>query len=201
MIAPQAASKQVRRPVVTLLSYAAGAVHEANQRALVASATRLGSFDRIEPRGVLSSRHPLRLAHPEVFQTSVGAGYWLWKPQIILEALEAAAADDIIVYIDVGARLRRPVSSLIALARERDGVLFANDYFNAAYTKRDAFVLTDTDMPDCHGARQLDAALMCLCAYSGRSAVPKGDLLQATLVQTGLWSGTKKYLKSEKLRQ
>lgn len=144
-----------------LLSYAAGsAVHAANQRALSASARRVGGFDRIEADGPLASDHPLRLAHPDIFDGGDGAGHWIWKPQIILEALEAAAPDDIVIYVDSGARLRRSLSPLIALARAHDAVLILNDHGNAPYVKRDAYVLTGTDVADCHGATQLDAALM-----------------------------------------
>jgi hypothetical protein len=144
-----------------LLSYAAGApVHFANQRALLASARRVGGFDRLDARGPLAEDHPLRAAHPEILALSRGAGSWLWKPQIVLEALDGAAPDDIVVYVDSGARVRRSLAPLVALARRHDAVLIVNDHANAPHTKRDAFVLTDTDAPDCHGAPQLDAALM-----------------------------------------
>jgi hypothetical protein len=140
---------------VTLLSYAAGdPIHSANQRALVASARQCGGFDTIRSLGPDASAPPARA------NRTPGAGYWHWKPRIILAALESAAPDDLVVYLDAGARLRRPFAPLFDLARRHDAVLFANDYFNAAYTKRDAFILTGTDTPACHGARQLDAALM-----------------------------------------
>lgn len=144
-----------------LVSYAAGPpVYAANQHALVASAHRVGGFDRIEARGPLPADHPLRRAHPDIFGAADGAGYWLWKPAIIAEALARAASGDIVVYADVGARFRRPLAPLLALAARRDGVLFANDHRNAPATKRDAYVLTGTDDPACHHSRQLDAALM-----------------------------------------
>ncbi|MEO8361009.1 MAG: glycosyltransferase [Vicinamibacteria bacterium] len=144
-----------------LLSYAAGPrVHALNQRALVESARRVGGFDRIVAHGPLPAGHPQRVGHDAVLSEAEGAGYWLWKPRIILDALEAAAPDDVVVYIDAGARLRRPLAPLIALAHRHDAVLMANDHANAPYVKRDAYVLTGTDGPEAQAARQLDASLM-----------------------------------------
>ncbi|MBK5254689.1 MAG: hypothetical protein JJE39_01510 [Vicinamibacteria bacterium] len=144
-----------------LLSYAAGAaVHASNQRTLLASARSIGGFDRIQAHGPLAADHPLRLAHRDIFEGHEGAGYWLWKPQVILQALESGSPGDIVVYVDSGARLRRSLAPLIALARAHDAVLFLNDHANAPYTKRDAYILTGTDVADCHGTKQLDAAFM-----------------------------------------
>ena len=160
-----------------LLSYAAGPpVHSANQRALAASASRVGGFDCVESKGPLAVDHPLRMSHAGVLADKEGAGYWIWKPQIILEALETAAPDDIIVYVDSGARLRRSFEPLVALARAHDAVLVRNDHANATHTKRDAYVLTGTDNADCHGAPQLDAALMLW-----RNTAPSRRLVSAWL--------------------
>lgn len=147
---------------IVLLCYADGPqVHAHNQRALVASARRHG-IDRIEavtrPRldgGFLS-------AHRAILAEREGAGYWLWKPRLILDALERSAADDIIVYVDSGALLRGTLDPLVAAARRQEGVLFWNDYPNWMHVKRDCFILTGTDTPRFHSARQLDAAFLLL---------------------------------------
>ena len=40
-----------------------------------------------------------------------GAGYWLWKPYVILKALlENADWGDLIIYIDAGVQIIRPLS-------------------------------------------------------------------------------------------
>lgn len=146
---------------IVLVSYAAGApIHAANQRALRDSAHALGLFDRMEMRGPLEPDHPLRRDNPAIFASLSGAGLWLWKPQIILDALLRAAPDDLIVYADSGSRFRRSPAPLLELARRHDAVLIVNDYPNIAFTKRDAFILTDTDVPACHASAQLDAAFM-----------------------------------------
>jgi hypothetical protein len=128
--------------------------------------------------GPLGADHPLRRAHPCLFNESEGAGYWIWKPQIILDALERSAPDDIVVYVDSGARLRRPLAPLITLVCRLDAVLFANDHANVPYTKRDAYVLTGTDSVECHATTQLDAALM-IWRNTAKSRRLVSDWLQA----------------------
>src|SRR5690349_16928692 len=38
--------------------------------------------------------------YPAIMSQSRGAGYWLWKPAIILDALENCADDTIVMYTD-----------------------------------------------------------------------------------------------------
>lgn len=143
-----------------LVCYAAGPrVHLLNQRALVASARRAG-VDRIIARGPWPAEDAFAREHRAILAAAEGAGYWLWKPRCILSALEEAAEGDVIVYADAGSELRCPLEPLVAAAEDRDGVLFWNDYANRNYVKRDCFVLTQTDTPRFHAARQLDAALL-----------------------------------------
>lgn len=141
-----------------LVCYAAGAgVHFRNRAALVQSARRHG-VDRIHAFDATTA--DLGAAPREILAEEEGAGYWLWKPRIILNVLEQAAADDLVLYADAGLDLRGPPDGLVRAAAGRDGVLFWNDYPNWMHVKRDAFVLTGTDEPRYHQARQLDAALL-----------------------------------------
>ena len=143
-----------------LVCYAAGPrVHLLNQRALVASARPAG-VDRVIARGPWPAGDAFVRRHQSILGAAAGAGYWLWKPRCILAALEAAAEGDVIVYADAGSELRCPLAPLVAAARDRDGVLFWNDYSNQHFVKRDCFVLTQTDAPRFHSARQLDAAFL-----------------------------------------
>ncbi len=147
---------------VHLVCYAEGAgIHFHNQAALVASARRHG-VSSILALNAATLGAGFVAAHPTLFAKREGAGYWLWKPRIILDALERAAEDDLVVYADSGSDLRAPLGPLAATAQGRDGVLFWNDYPNWMHVKRDAFVLTDTDLPRFHQARQLDAAFLVL---------------------------------------
>jgi|GEM_PF-6587428 len=146
--------------VTKLLCYAAGPkVYTLNQRALTASARRhgIGQVASLS-RSLLATLE--KSSHLDTLSASVGAGYWLWKPLIILDALDHADEGDVIVYLDAGADLRRNLDPLVAAAQKHGGVLFWNDYPNRMHVKRDCFVLTGTDTPRYHDARQLDAAFL-----------------------------------------
>jgi hypothetical protein len=143
-----------------LVCYAAGpAVYRTNQQRLVRSARRFG-FESIHAFGADALDGEFQRAHAEVLAAAEGAGYWLWKPYLVLEVLKASAPDDVIVYVDAGAFLRRSPEPLWREAPSAELIFFENDYPNGAYTKRDAFVLTGTDAPEHHSARQLDASFL-----------------------------------------
>jgi hypothetical protein len=143
-----------------LVCYAAGpVVHAANQARLVRSARQFG-FDSVHAFGEASLDAAFKSRHATLLAAAEGAGYWLWKPYLILEVMKASAPGDVIVYVDSGAFLRRSPDPLWQQALDADLILFENDYPSDAYTKRDAFVLTGTDAPEHHGARQLDACFL-----------------------------------------
>lgn len=86
--------------------------------------------------------------HKNMFAYKRGAGYWIWKPQIILQTMQQAAEDDIIIYADSGIDILASLQLLIELAHQKGIVLFsAEPYVQREWTKRDAFVLLDADSP------------------------------------------------------
>jgi hypothetical protein len=85
-----------------------------------------------------------------------GAGYWLWKPYFILKVLNQVAPNDIVLYADTGNTVLADLSSLFTLCRQNNIVLFqVHQHFNKAWTKRDTFVLMDSDTPQYHDAQQV----------------------------------------------
>lgn len=82
----------------------------------------------------------------EILDSSNGAGYWLWKPFIMLETMRKMSDGDMLIYLDSGFMIIADISPLVRLCIEQDGVLlFTNGYLNKAWTKRDCFVLMDCD--------------------------------------------------------
>jgi hypothetical protein len=111
-----------------LVSYAAGpAVYRTNQQRLVRSARQFG-FESIHAFGEDALDGEFRRAHAEVLAAAEGAGYWLWKPYLVLEVLKASAPDDVIVYVDAGAFLRNSPDALWREAPSAELILFENDY-------------------------------------------------------------------------
>ena len=72
-----------------------------------------------------------------------GFGYWIWKPVVILEALERAGPDDVVVYLDAGFTLNpagaRRFAEYLEITRDSaDRMLsFQNIFTEAHWTKAD----------------------------------------------------------------
>ena len=77
-----------------------------------------------------------------------GAGYWLWKPFIILEAMAKADEGDLIVYFDSGIEVIENLEPLFEICQNRkDGILLfaTSGQINKVWTKRDCFILMGCD--------------------------------------------------------
>jgi hypothetical protein len=76
----------------------------------------------------------------EILSQRIGAGYWIWKPYIILEQLNKSEADDIVFYIDSA---DIPNESLGEYLSEHfkyfDYILYEGDKENRRYTKPELF--------------------------------------------------------------
>lgn len=92
-----------------------------------------------------------------------GAGYWRWKPWIILDTFRHAKEGDLVFYTDAAMEMIADPAPLFALAAEHSIVLFEHgrnpdgtaSLPMSAWTKRDCFVLMDADEPRYHDAQQL----------------------------------------------
>ena len=67
-----------------------------------------------------------------ILNEKTGAGFWLWKPYLILKTLEQIPEGDVLLYIDSGLLISRPISEfIIDMLKTKDIVLF--DYDNPEY--------------------------------------------------------------------
>ena len=132
------------------------------QRHLHDTASRYGGVDINHPwnHEQLRSTDYYR-QHRAILDQPRGAGYWLWKPWLILRLLEDMPEGDFLLYHDVGRALSRtpgigyqfgrPVTPLLDWA-DSNGGIFPGIYVpvygrSARWTKRDCFVLMDCDAP------------------------------------------------------
>jgi hypothetical protein len=76
-----------------------------------------------------------------------GAGYWLWKPYIILKTFEKCNDGDYLFYVDSGAYFVNKISYLIEeMNRKNDYIMaFELPLIEKQWTKRDAFILMNCD--------------------------------------------------------
>lgn len=121
---------------------------------------------------IYTPEHPvLNLAaseNPGTMALPRGFGCWLWKPYILLDAMEHSPAGSVIIYADADMRLIADPAPLIARATSRNIVLFDNrpGRLQRYWTKRDCFVLMDADRSKHWERLQLMAGLQVYRASS-----------------------------------
>jgi len=84
-----------------------------------------------------------------------GAGYWIWKPYIILEAFEKLEDGDVVLYSDAGLSVIGDLSPLFEVASSKINggkIMFRLPWVGAKHvakiwTKRDTFILMKCDYP------------------------------------------------------
>lgn len=111
------------------------------------TAIRIGGVNQVIEYGYqdLSSEFIKKNSH--ILSQNRGAGYWIWKPYIILKTLEEVNDGDIVFYSDSGAEFISSVKPLIDICKSQtDGILVFNmeptpENKEVLQTKKDAFVI------------------------------------------------------------
>ena len=132
------------------------------QQTLHQSAEQVGKINVQHPwNKTLLSQTDFYQQHRHILDQERGAGFWLWKPYLILKILNEIPENDFLMYADVGRqifrdpkignRFTRPLQPLIDYA-ENHGGIFPGIYIPiygrlGMWTKRDCFVLMDCDEP------------------------------------------------------
>lgn len=123
---------------IWLLSYADGRdVYLANQNALVSSALNKCIDNFMISRKTDIDEDYLQ-AHNKILNGLRGAGYWLWKPYLIGKALKTIPENDILIYLDAGTLVMKPVTDLISQMNEHDILIseLHNNFKVIKYTKK-----------------------------------------------------------------
>jgi hypothetical protein len=143
-----------RRYKVHLITFGTDDFSNAQQR-LTRSALECGRIDYVcafSPEDIRSTA--FYAAHRDILDLPRGAGYWLWKPFLILERLAAVTEGDFVMYCDCGRgngfRFLRAVDPLLEWADTlgegaMPGISVPQYGSNAKWTKRDCFVYMDCD--------------------------------------------------------
>jgi len=118
----------------------------------------------------------------KIFDQPRGAGYWAWKPYIILQTLNRLSSEDWLIYSDAGKPYRRndptrcgsanignvmnvSFDALINYAKNNNGFtpgIWIPHYGIAKqWTKRDCFVGMGCDQPKYHNSSHLQAGYSC----------------------------------------
>jgi len=136
----------------------------------VQSAIDIGGFtDGVKYRIEDLDEHFVRKNH-HILSQKRGAGYWLWKPYIILKTLKQMEDDDILFYSDAAIEFTANMNDYFQFCKEDEKgvVLFYNNHhLNYVWTKRDCFILMGLDNTSPPGdptpcaaySRQVNAAI------------------------------------------
>ena len=126
-----------------LVAFADGAFRKRGP-AFVQGAKDFGRFDSVTLHAYETLPDAFRDAHGAYMEaTRRGFGYWIWKPRIVLDALRALPADDLLVYLDAGYTLNpgglARFDEYISLARQSPHKMlsFQNIFTEAHWTKAD----------------------------------------------------------------
>ena len=74
-----------------------------------------------------------------------GAGYWIWKPYIMLETFKNMEDGDVLMYVDAGVKAIADLTPLRDITVDNGKMLFYLGFQNKQWTKRDCFVLLNAD--------------------------------------------------------
>ena len=131
------------------INYAHGR-YTTSQQQCCASSLRHG-FDLTIPYGLKDIDPSFVNSNSYVFSQPRGAGFWIWKPYIILKTMETMSDGDWLMYTDSGMLfVRNPWEWILSAETEigEKGIAtFGTHSKNKQYTKRDAFVLMGMDIP------------------------------------------------------
>jgi hypothetical protein len=129
----------------------------ANARALADSALQVGFHESTVVRPEQLAGSAFSRQHASILAEQRGAGYWLWKPYVIREALDGIGSRDVLLYSDAGRTRyysfsRFPARLFAELRRKSEGFLFGPAIGHLGtireWTKRDCLVLMDADHAD-----------------------------------------------------
>jgi hypothetical protein len=89
-----------------------------------------------------------------------GAGYWLWKPYIILKSLDTLEENDYLMYTDAGTLYFSSIRPFQAqLEHDGQDIYFSSLFFeNQYWSKRDTFVLMGCDSEEYYRAARVSPA-------------------------------------------
>jgi len=104
-------------------------------------------------------------AYRHILEQQPGAGWWAWKPFVILQTMKQTNPGDIVLYTDAGVSIVENLDILFEMtAKAKDNrMLFAAPALygpctNAMFTRRDCFIEMGLDTPEYWNSRMLNAA-------------------------------------------
>ena len=145
-------------PRKVLISYS-NANYRSAIKLLESTALSVGKVDEFYGFTTNDVSIPFRAKNQHILRKKRGAGYWLWKPYLILRVLEALKPEDVLLYADASVMWLADAEELLRPFAKSGQFLMAFDIFTERnieqrYTKRDTFIAMDCDTPAYTETRQ-----------------------------------------------
>lgn len=123
------------------------------------SAKLLGKAEKVKVYGPSDIDENFREENQKLLSQKRGAGYWIWKPYIIMKTLEECSVGDYVMYLDAGAYYVRKIQYLIDNMEKVGTEVFLSSILlpNKDWCKRDAFIQCGCDIPECVNSHQIEA--------------------------------------------
>lgn len=156
------------RNKITYVTYATG------EKYLEAAVEIFPETKKFFDSSILYKKNDIDIAFYEknskILDSKKGAGYWLWKPYLILKAMEKINDGDIIFYLDLGDHLHTNIYEFVnKIVIDNSGFfLVSGNFINKNWTKYDCFNLMDCRGEKYTESNQLEAGC---CAFQKRDDV------------------------------
>lgn len=121
-----------------------------SQRKQTDSALAVGNFDHVFQCSFNDIDKDFYIRNKKILDQPKGAGYWLWKPYLILKHLKNLNEKDFLFYLDSGAFFIDRIDPLEKICRERTPGLLCfhmspDQKEDCIQTKRDVYVVMGCD--------------------------------------------------------
>jgi hypothetical protein len=117
----------------------------------------VAGFDESINYGMHSLSDEFKKMHKKHFSFTRGAGYWVWKPHIILETFKNINDGDILMYSDSGCHFIHSMDPVFKILENtlNKCLCFQLAQIEESWTKRDCFIGMDCDYPEYVKSKQI----------------------------------------------
>lgn len=132
--------------------------HKYHALQIAKTAKSIGEFDFTEVMSPENIDEDFKLKNVAILKNHIGAGYWLWKPYIILKKLESLKDGDILCYCDSMYLFRDSIKNIeigdndIYLTHNKPN---EGTYKELWFSKRDALILMNADSSEYYESLQV----------------------------------------------
>jgi hypothetical protein len=132
--------------MITLINYA-HLTHEKSRKKNSATALTVGGFDGVIEYGFESLPNWFIDKNAHILKYKRGAGYMVWKPFIIFDALSRCKENDYVFYCDAGSFFTKSCRPYLNFIQENDYQIFAfwNGHKERKWSKADAITIMNID--------------------------------------------------------